>query len=398
MSLIRLCILVFGLLLLSPGVTVFAHEIELKSGSIIKTNYISRSGSQLTYQQFGGMITISLSEVERITYNGATDGNGSRSARTSVDSAGAAGVVADLAALLQEKLAPRTPVETANISVVSITTAAGSGSGFFISEDGLIVTNRHVVRGSREDDRQSAKKIEEADESFASVKKALEREKERLDQYERSQKRNRITLEKAVNEKKNGLDAEWLQDTRTSLEEKDRYLQNWRADYQARQDRYLKQAREYEQQKQDFRQRTTALARQSRFTITLADGSETSAVIYRISDQYDLALLKISGYKTPFIPPVTAGKPALGQRVFAIGSPLQMNNSVTSGVISHYRGDYVQTNAAIYPGNSGGPLVTEDGQVIGVNTMKMITEKFEGLGFAINFSIVRSEFDDFLQK
>ena len=107
---------------------------------------------------------------------------------------------------------------------------------------------------------------------------------------------------------------------------------------------------------------------------------------------------KISGYKTPFIPPVTGSKPSLGQRVFAIGSPLQMNNSVTSGVISNYRGDYVQTNAAIYPGNSGGPLVTEEGQVIGVNTMKLITEKFEGLGFAINFSIVRSEFDDFLKE
>ena len=52
----------------------------------------------------------------------------------------------------------------------------------------------------------------------------------------------------------------------------------------------------------------------------------------------------------------------------------------------------------IYPGNSGGPLVTEDGKVLGVNTMKLITEKFEGLGFAITISHVLTEFEDFFQE
>lgn len=86
----------------------------------------------------------------------------------------------------------------------------------------------------------------------------------------------------------------------------------------------------------------------------------------------------------------------MGQNVYAIGSPLKLNNSVTSGVVSNNRGDFIQTNAEIYPGNSGGPLVTEDGRVVGINTMKKITNKFEGLGFAIKFSRVRSEFNDFL--
>jgi S1-C subfamily serine protease len=69
---------------------------------------------------------------------------------------------------------------------------------------------------------------------------------------------------------------------------------------------------------------------------------------------------------------------------------------VTSGVISNSRGDYIQTNAEIYPGNSGGPLVTESGRVVGVNTMKQITEKFEGLGFAIAFPRVQEEFRNYL--
>ncbi len=85
----------------------------------------------------------------------------------------------------------------------------------------------------------------------------------------------------------------------------------------------------------------------------------------------------------------------MGQQVYAIGSPLQLNNSVTSGVISNFRGDYIQTNSEIYPGNSGGPLVTADGLVVGVNTMKLITEKFEGIGFALNIEEVLTEFSDF---
>jgi len=52
----------------------------------------------------------------------------------------------------------------------------------------------------------------------------------------------------------------------------------------------------------------------------------------------------------------------------------------------------------IYPGNSGGFPVTEDGQPIGVNTVELIIEKFEGLGFAIHFSLVCSEFGGFLRN
>ncbi len=54
-------------------------------------------------------------------------------------------------------------------------------------------------------------------------------------------------------------------------------------------------------------------------------------------------------------------------------------------------------NAEIYPGNSGGPLVTAEGKVIGVNTMKMITDKYEGLGFAIPVQKVYAEFHDYLE-
>ena len=87
-----------------------------------------------------------------------------------------------------------------------------------------------------------------------------------------------------------------------------------------------------------------------------------------------------------------------GDPVFAVGSPARLQNSVTSGVFSGFEQGFLQTNAQIYPGNSGGPLVTEKGRVIGINTFKKITHKFEGLGFAIPVTVIWREFEDYLTK
>ena len=74
-----------------------------------------------------------------------------------------------------------------------------------------------------------------------------------------------------------------------------------------------------------------------RFSITLADGTEKSAILYRVSNDIDLALLKLNGYITPYLEPADLGAAALGQPVYAIGAPLRLKNSVTSGVISNFR-------------------------------------------------------------
>ena len=71
---------------------------------------------------------------------------------------------------------------------------------------------------------------------------------------------------------------------------------------------------------------------------------------------------------------------------------LGLGDSVSSGVVSGYDNDYIRTDAKIYPGNSGGPLINAEGKVVGINTLKLITHKFEGMGFAIP---VRRAFQDF---
>jgi serine protease Do len=109
----------------------------------------------------------------------------------------------------------------------------------------------------------------------------------------------------------------------------------------------------------------------------------------------DLALLKIEDEDAPkFKSVLLEGGDALavGERVFAIGSPLGLERTVTEGIVStktrQMQGSlYLQTNAQINPGNSGGPLFNLRGEVVGVTNMKMTFG--EGLGFAIPVEQVR---------
>ena len=109
----------------------------------------------------------------------------------------------------------------------------------------------------------------------------------------------------------------------------------------------------------------------------------------------DLALLKIDDKDAPkfkYVPIGSADALAVGERVFAIGSPLGLERTVTEGILStktrQLGGDlFLQTTAQINPGNSGGPLFNLHGEVVGVTNMKITSG--EGLGFAIPSEMVR---------
>jgi serine protease Do len=77
----------------------------------------------------------------------------------------------------------------------------------------------------------------------------------------------------------------------------------------------------------------------------------------------------------------------VGQSVVAIGNPLSFSNSVTQGIVSGFRRNssrsLIQTDTAVNPGNSGGPLLNREGAVIGIVTEKIASEGIEGLGFAL---------------
>jgi serine protease Do len=103
---------------------------------------------------------------------------------------------------------------------------------------------------------------------------------------------------------------------------------------------------------------------------------------------HDLTLLKVEDSDAPkfaWVPLGDSDALAVGERVFAIGSPLGLERTVTEGIVSTktrlFQGElYIQTTAQINPGNSGGPLFNLKGEVVGVTNMKIFGE---GLGFAI---------------
>ena len=136
-------------------------------------------------------------------------------------------------------------------------------------------------------------------------------------------------------------------------------------------------------------------------TVELADGSEYEGTVVALSDDQDLALIKIAA--TGLSPAVIGDTDTLevGQTAIAIGSPLgTFTETVTRGIISGTgrtitvadeatgrpvtMTDLLQTDAAINPGNSGGPLLDATGAVVGINTA--VSADAEGLGFAIPIS------------
>ncbi|MFU8847416.1 MAG: S1C family serine protease [Opitutales bacterium] len=125
--------------------------------------------------------------------------------------------------------------------------------------------------------------------------------------------------------------------------------------------------------------------------------------IVATSAEMDLALLKIDGEVTePFkIVSLAAADQGLreGQSVFAIGSPLGLDRTVSEGIISvanRVIGGrlYLQTTTQINPGNSGGPLFNLNGAVVGVNNMKIAAVGAEGLGFSISSRTLKSFLDN----
>ncbi|MBO5358334.1 MAG: trypsin-like peptidase domain-containing protein [Clostridia bacterium] len=128
------------------------------------------------------------------------------------------------------------------------------------------------------------------------------------------------------------------------------------------------------------------------FLDSSADNSYIATVVgYNISA--DLAVIKINVTGLPAIEIADSDKVKVGQYVITVGNPggLEFMDSVTYGVISGLNrvvssdGDIglIQTDAAINPGNSGGALVDVTGKLVGINSSKIVSEEFEGMGFAI---------------
>ncbi|MFC3147051.1 DegQ family serine endoprotease [Piscinibacterium candidicorallinum] len=124
--------------------------------------------------------------------------------------------------------------------------------------------------------------------------------------------------------------------------------------------------------------------------VTLTDKRELKARIIGSDERTDVALIKVEGTGFPRLPIGDPGKLRKGEWVMAIGSPFGLENTVTAGVVSAKSRDtgdflpFIQTDVAVNPGNSGGPLLNTRGEVVGINS-QIFTRSggYQGISFAI---------------
>ena len=141
----------------------------------------------------------------------------------------------------------------------------------------------------------------------------------------------------------------------------------------------------------------------SRCYVTLENGINYDGKVVWSDSNLDLAVVKIEAKNLPCVVLCDSSKIRVGEIVYAIGNPIgyEFRRTVTSGIISaknrtikidekdksSYMTDLIQTDATINPGNSGGPLIYPNGDVIGINTVKISSA--EGIGFAIPINIIK---------
>lgn len=311
----------------------------------------------------------------------------------SIDSSHPEDGAKDLLEKLQDIFRPDTPVEEATLAVVTIQTELGSGSGFFLSAEGLIVTNKHVVRVSEKKQKAGREKLDKAEEKLKMMKTVLNQEKKNLRNYQVELEKEERRLEEMAGFGQNALQAE--------LEMyQDRYRQRKKEVEQAEQ-KFRKLNQNYQKNKSRYRSNIGRSSVANRFKCTLKDGSVAQAELVALSEDHDLALLQLKGYRTPFLQTANQGQLSQGDRVYAIGSPIGKKDYVTSGIIASISQEKIVTDAQILPGNSGGPLINEQGQVVAVNTQKFTqggNVNAQGFGISISINRVMREFDAYLNN
>lgn len=147
----------------------------------------------------------------------------------------------------------------------------------------------------------------------------------------------------------------------------------------------------------------------SKCYITLEDGRNYNGTVVWSDIDLDLSIVQVNDKDLPAIKLGDSKSIRVGESVYAIGNPIgfEFRRTVTSGIISaknrtikleeetnlSYMTDLIQTDATINPGNSGGPLIYPNGEVIGINTVKISSA--EGIGFAVPINVVKNVIKSF---
>lgn len=262
----------------------------------------------------------------------------------------------DIDKQLKETAPAANVVEQARNATVFVKTSWGTGSGFFVSRDCRVVTNKHVVKVNEN-------KLDRAENNVENWKQQLEQARADLERRKKDFRRSCRGCNKQQ--------------------------------YQLYVGQYEDRLTEMEARLEKFDMAVTEVKTEEDFIIILSDGTELEVYLDQSSLNHDLALLKLRSLaRCPVIPVSQQHILNQGQRLYTIGSPIGIKHVVTSGIFSGYTkvGEelMLQTDAPINPGNSGGPLINEKGEIVGINTA--VARKAEGIGFAIPIDVALNEF------
>lgn len=146
--------------------------------------------------------------------------------------------------------------------------------------------------------------------------------------------------------------------------------------------------------------------------ITIEEGNTYKGTVVWANEDLDLSITKISAQNLNYCTLGNSDNVKVGETVYAIGNPIgyEFRKTVTSGIISAinrtvkieenekttYMSNLIQTDATINPGNSGGPLITQKGEIIGINSVKITSA--EGIGFAVPVNVIKPVVESYIEK
>ena len=278
-----------------------------------------------------------------------------------------------------------------DLAVVLIRTALTEGAGFFCTPDGYILTTRHVVRPVGSDAwRKGQATVDQAQVGLAELEGKLRAWRLRLARMVAPESPTE-TGEGPSQGQADGSDpgAEIKVEGEVSRAEV--------AGRVAELERLAQDARRRahaERFAHDIKGASATLA--TSVEVVLPDQTQVRARVVAVSQGQDLALLKLDGYRTPFLPLGPEVRLVTGQPVFAYGYPDDDAQGATPGLVVEVSPQEVVTNVQLIPGHSGGPLLDVSARVVGVNVLKRVRGDegvhAQGQGIAIPIALALREF------
>jgi len=302
------------------------------------------------------------------------------------------GSARDFSKQLNDKYQLENAVQRATLAVVTVKSQLGNGSGFFVSEDCYLITNKHVVRpakGKGWEETQdklnnSAKQFEHTRLKLLNEQDRLAVSKQKLDDFKRYLDQLSSVKQRAVAQREYTVYRERYQQNKVYLD-----------DFMGR---FNDNEQKFQRQRSDFNFSSSLANVTQVFELILKDNTRIQANLIKVSESDDLALLKVKACQSPFLTLATTGL-SQGEVVHAIGSPLGLRDQVTKGTVTHVSAKGIMTDAQILPGNSGGPLIDDKGYVVAVNTMKVAKGSAlnKGFGVSIPATKIRDNFSSYLR-